>query len=180
MRSFIIFSVLAILLWTSTGLAEAPRMDVLFLLDSTGSMSDEIDAVKGHIRDMISEIASGNPTPDVRFGIVTYRDRGDDYITKTFELTRDIDQILTPGTVIEDGVLWAGESNYIVAVSLRGETAGIAVAEASTGEFTGTEVAEDQIAAELERWSPREVVALSRVWSCFRAAVNNLWSRGSN
>ena len=82
--------------------------------------------------------------------------------TKPKQFTRDIDQILTPGTVIEDGVLRAGESNYIVAVSLRGETAGIAVAEASTGEFTGTEIPEDQLAAELERWSPREVVVPER------------------
>ncbi|MDN5697129.1 MAG: DNA mismatch repair protein MutS [Rubrobacter sp.] len=82
--------------------------------------------------------------------------------TKPKQFTRDIDQILTPGTVIEDGVLSAGESNYIVAVSLREEMAGIAVAEASTGEFTGTEVPEDKLAAELERWSPREVVVPER------------------
>jgi len=71
-----------------------PRIDVAFLLDATGSMADEIDAVKVRIREMISEIAVGEPPPDVRFGIVAYRDRGDEYVTATYDLTRDIDQIV--------------------------------------------------------------------------------------
>jgi DNA mismatch repair protein MutS len=82
--------------------------------------------------------------------------------TKPKQFTRDIDQVLTPGTVIEDGVLRAGESNYIVALSIRNGTAGVAVAEASTGEFTGTEVPEEDLPAELERWSPREIVVPER------------------
>ena len=73
---------------------EVPRIDVAFLLDATGSMGDEIDAVKEKIQDMISNIALGDPQPDVRFGIVAYRDRGDDYVTVTYELTRDIDEII--------------------------------------------------------------------------------------
>ena len=56
---------------------EAPRLDVVFLLDATGSMGDEIDAVKEKIQEMISQIAVGDPAPDVRFGIVAYRDRRD-------------------------------------------------------------------------------------------------------
>lgn len=94
MKPFMIMGILAMLLCTSAAIAQIPRIDVVFLLDSTGSMADEIDAVKVRIRAMIAEIVSGNPAPDVRFGIVTYRDRGDEYVTKTFELTRDIDQIV--------------------------------------------------------------------------------------
>ena len=78
----------------SNGPADRPRLDVAFLLDATGSMGDEIDAVKVKIREMISEIALGEPAPDVRFGIVAYRDRGDDYVTRMYELTRDIDEIV--------------------------------------------------------------------------------------
>ena len=73
---------------------EGPRLDVAFLLDATGSMGDEIGAVKEKIREMISAIALGDPTPDVRFGIVAYRDRDDEYVTRTYELTRDIDRIV--------------------------------------------------------------------------------------
>lgn len=75
-------------------LAQGPRLDVVFLLDATGSMSDEIDAVKERIRRIISDIALGDPAPDVRFGLVAYRDRGDEYVTRTEALTRDIDRIV--------------------------------------------------------------------------------------
>ena len=73
---------------------DAPRLDVAFLLDATGSMGDEIDAVKDKIRDMISTIALGDPAPAVRFGIVAYRDRGDTYVTAISPLTDNIDEIV--------------------------------------------------------------------------------------
>src|ERR671920_1027695 len=82
--------------------------------------------------------------------------------TKPKQFTREVSRILTPGTVIEDNVLSAGESNYLAAVVVRDGRAGVAVVEASTGEFTGTEVSEEEVAAELERWSPREMLVPER------------------
>lgn len=82
--------------------------------------------------------------------------------TKPRQFTREITQILTPGTVIEDNVLSAGRSNYLATFVVRDRRAGIAVAEASTGEFSGTVVPEEELPAELERWSPREVVVPER------------------
>ena len=82
--------------------------------------------------------------------------------TKPKQFTREVTQILTPGTVIEDNVLSAGQANYLAAFVVKDGRAGIAVVEASTGEFTGTEVPEEQLAAELERWSPRELVVPER------------------
>src|SRR5918911_5309148 len=82
--------------------------------------------------------------------------------TKPKQFTREVSRILTPGTVIEDNVLAAGESNYLAAVVYRDGRAGVAVVEASTGEFTGTEVSEEEVASELERWSPRELVVPER------------------
>ena len=90
-------------LMASWSFAEAPRMDVLFLIDTTGSMDDEISVVKESIVDMITEIESGKPAPDVRFGLVLYRDRGDEYVTKTFELTRDTDSIIRTVRDIRSG-----------------------------------------------------------------------------
>jgi len=78
-----------------------PRIDVVFLLDATGSMGDEIAVIKTKIREMISDIALGEPPPDVRFGIVAYRDRGDEYVTRVYALTRDIDQIVDDLHAIE-------------------------------------------------------------------------------
>lgn len=75
--------------------SSAPRLDVAFCVDTTGSMSDEIEVVKEQMRQMVAEIAGGEPTPDVRFGLVIYRDRGDEYVTKRHEFTRDVDQMVT-------------------------------------------------------------------------------------
>ena len=95
---FILLVSIALLVFSASGWAkiqdDAPRMDVVFLIDTTGSMGDEIAQVKDSIVDMISEIEGGKPAPDVRFGIVLYRDRGDEYVTKKFELTRDTDTIV--------------------------------------------------------------------------------------
>lgn len=67
-----------------------PRIDVVFAIDSTGSMGDEIEVVKENIRNIISDISQGQPAPDVRYGIVTYRDYGDDYVTKFWPFTREV------------------------------------------------------------------------------------------
>jgi len=82
---------------------KAPRMDVVFLVDTTGSMGDEINVVKKSLVDMIAEIEGGTPRPDVRFGLVIYRDRGDDYITRLFKLTDDTDAVITEVKAIEAG-----------------------------------------------------------------------------
>lgn len=69
-------------------------LDVLFLLDSTGSMADEIDQVKNTLLSVSERIHSLPSEPDLRFGMVTYRDRGDDYITRTFDFDSDVRQFL--------------------------------------------------------------------------------------
>jgi len=68
----------------------APRIDVVFALDTTGSMSDEIQTVKEKIKSMADEIRKGTPRPDVRFGLVIFRDKGDSYVVKSYPFTRDI------------------------------------------------------------------------------------------
>jgi Mg-chelatase subunit ChlD len=70
--------------------ANVPRIDVAFALDTTGSMADEIDVVKEKIVDIARNISAGQPRPDVRFGIVAFRDRGDLYVTRTFPFSREI------------------------------------------------------------------------------------------
>ena len=65
-------------------------LDVLFLLDSTGSMADEIDQIKSTLLS-ISERIHGLPSrPDLRFGMVAYRDRGDEFVTRVYDFDRDI------------------------------------------------------------------------------------------
>jgi Mg-chelatase subunit ChlD len=70
---------------------ERPRIEVVFVLDTTGSMGGLIEGAKQKIWSIASEIARGQPTPVLEVGLVAYRDRGDDYVTKKFALTRDLD-----------------------------------------------------------------------------------------
>jgi Mg-chelatase subunit ChlD len=70
-----------------------PEVEVVFCLDTTGSMGGLINAAKQKIWAISNQIASGKPTPRVKVGLVAYRDRGDAYVTKVFDLTDDLDAI---------------------------------------------------------------------------------------
>jgi len=70
-----------------------PHVEVVFCLDTTGSMGGLIDAAKKKIWAISNQIAGGRPTPHVKIGLVAYRDRGDEYITKVIDLTDDLDAI---------------------------------------------------------------------------------------
>jgi Mg-chelatase subunit ChlD len=66
------------------------RVEVAFVLDTTGSMGDLIDGAKRKIWSIASTIVDSNPDADVAIALVAYRDRGDEYVVKTFELSEDI------------------------------------------------------------------------------------------
>ena len=70
-----------------------PRIEVCFVLDTTGSMGGLIEGAKQKIWSIANEMISAKPTPELKLGLVGYRDRGDEYVVKTFTLTNDIDAI---------------------------------------------------------------------------------------
>lgn len=70
-----------------------PTLDVVFVLDTTGSMGGLIEGAKQKIWSIASRLASGTPTPRIRVGLVAYRDRTDAYVTKRFELSEDLDAV---------------------------------------------------------------------------------------
>ena len=69
-----------------------PRLDVLFLLDATGSMGDEIGQIQQTIASIAERIDASQPRPELRFGLVAYRDRGDAYVTQVHDFTADVAQ----------------------------------------------------------------------------------------
>lgn len=71
----------------------AAKVDVCFVLDTTGSMSGLIEAAKQKIWHIANQISSRKPTPQIRFGLIGYRDRGDKYVTRVSDLTDDLDGI---------------------------------------------------------------------------------------
>jgi Mg-chelatase subunit ChlD len=72
---------------------KAPRVEVVFCLDTTSSMTDLIQGAKDKIWAISNQIASGKPTPRLKIGLVAFRDRGDTYITKVLDLTEDLDKV---------------------------------------------------------------------------------------
>jgi len=70
-----------------------PVVEVAFVLDTTGSMGALIEGAKRKIWSIATAIVDANPDAEVRMGLVAYRDIGDDYVTKTFPLTKDIQDI---------------------------------------------------------------------------------------
>ena len=70
-----------------------PEIEVCFVLDTTGSMGGLIEGAKQKIWSIANEIASAKPTPDIRVGLIAYRDRGDDYVVRSFDLTNDLDAV---------------------------------------------------------------------------------------
>lgn len=72
-----------------------PRMEVVFVLDTTGSMSGMIAGAKQKIWAIANKLKSAQPTPEISFGLVGYRDRGDAYIAKVFGLTTNLDDVYT-------------------------------------------------------------------------------------
>ncbi|MDH5681044.1 MAG: FlgO family outer membrane protein [Spirochaetota bacterium] len=69
------------------------QVDICFLIDSTGSMDDEIDVVRTRIREIMSEAKRGGQEPVIRYAIVDYKDEGDDYITRRLDFTSDLNKL---------------------------------------------------------------------------------------
>ncbi len=74
---------------------DAPTIELVFCLDATGSMSGLIHTAKEKIWDIVTSLAQSSPSPNIKLGMIFYRDKGDLFVTKTYPLTLDIDSIYT-------------------------------------------------------------------------------------
>ncbi|TNF99757.1 MAG: VWA domain-containing protein [Gammaproteobacteria bacterium] len=72
---------------------EKSAIDVVFVLDTTGSMSGLIQAAKEKIWSIASSMAQAEKAPEIRMGLVGYRDKGDAYVTKVTDLSTDLDSM---------------------------------------------------------------------------------------
>ena len=69
------------------------KVEVVFVLDTTGSMGGLIDAAKEKIWSIASTLAQAKQAPEIRMGLVAYRDRGDAYVTQVVDLSKDLDSM---------------------------------------------------------------------------------------
>ncbi len=72
---------------------------------------------------------------------------------------REVTRVITPGTLLEEGMLKARQNNYLAAVVIAGQHWGLAYADISTGEFLTTQASDlEQLGQELNRLQPSEVL----------------------
>ena len=69
------------------------NFDLMIALDSTGSMGDEIEFLKSELGSILGDIQHAYPDLNIRVGLVSYRDIGDDYVTRTDPLTPNFNMI---------------------------------------------------------------------------------------
>ncbi len=78
---------------------------------------------------------------------------------------REVIRVITPGTVVEEGMLPEGDSNFLMAICEAEGSYGVAALEVSTGEFLATTLdgveAQDALQAELTRLRPAECLIAS-------------------
>jgi DNA mismatch repair protein MutS len=77
-------------------------------------------------------------------------------------MPRKVVRVVTPGTVVEEGLLETESNNYLASIIIQKDRAGIAFIDITTGEFSATELAgkdiDNVLRAELIRLKPAEVL----------------------
>jgi Mg-chelatase subunit ChlD len=125
---------------TGTQTSARKAVEVVFVLDTTGSMSGLIAAAKEKIWSIASTMAQAEQAPVIRMGLVAYRDRGDAYVTRVVDLSGDLDTMYatlmdfaadgggdTPESVNQalgdaiDGISWSQDSSTYKVVFLVGD-----------------------------------------------------------
>lgn len=70
------------------------RVELAFMVDATGSMSDEMDFLKEDLQNVIDSLTKQNTSLDVYTAALFYRDEGDNYVTKNSDFTNDLEKTL--------------------------------------------------------------------------------------
>ena len=70
-----------------------PALEMVFVLDTTGSMGGLIEGAKQKIWSIVNDVMKTPAHPRVRIGLVAYRDHGDAYVTKVLPITDDLDKV---------------------------------------------------------------------------------------
>ncbi|MBC6990808.1 vWA domain-containing protein [Hymenobacter sp. BT491] len=69
-------------------------VDLMFVVDATGSMTDEINYLKAELRDVIARAHAQLPNAQLRMSSVFYRDKQDEYLTRVQPFSNDVDALL--------------------------------------------------------------------------------------
>ena len=66
------------------------NLEIMFVIDATGSMSDEMRYLKAEINDVIGKVREANEGSTVSLAMMVYRDVRDEYVTRYSDFTENI------------------------------------------------------------------------------------------
>lgn len=69
------------------------ELDLCLVIDTTGSMGDELEFLKAELRSIARTIHERFPQVQQRYSLVFYRDKGDQYVTRKFDFTTSLDDV---------------------------------------------------------------------------------------
>ena len=79
---------------TLTGAAPAVRqLDLALVVDTTGSMNDELTYLQSELQAIVARTRAAHPGLDLRVALIFYRDRGDEYVTRSFPFAADLARV---------------------------------------------------------------------------------------
>lgn len=82
---------------------QGKTLEMVFVLDTTGSMGGLLDGAKQKIWSIVNEVMQKQSKPDVRVGFVAYRDRNDEYVTQIVPISSDLDAVYSKLMDLEAG-----------------------------------------------------------------------------
>lgn len=74
-------------------LADRKAVDILFLIDTTGSMTDELSYLQAELKSVITSVAEENMDLKINISANYYRDEGDDYVIKSYPFTNSLNTV---------------------------------------------------------------------------------------
>jgi hypothetical protein len=79
----------------AAGAAAPAKLDLAFVVDTTGSMSDELEYLKTEMQGIVQSVSDLFPDTQQRYALILYRDAGDDYVVRPFDFTASLDEFLS-------------------------------------------------------------------------------------
>ena len=92
----------------------ADALDLMLVIDTTGSMNDELEYLKTELQNVVERVKNANPNLDLRLSANYYRDEDDLYVVRSFPFTTDVSEVVTQISEQRSG----GGGDYPEAVDL--------------------------------------------------------------
>lgn len=80
-------------LTVASSAAAVRSFDLAVVIDTTGSMGDELEYLKAELLGIVGGLQRRHPGLDIRLALIPYRDKGDAYVTVTHPFTKDLGSI---------------------------------------------------------------------------------------